>query len=362
MTEACVALLGRRDEPTDAVEEYCTWLARGLAPLGINLELARVPWARTGWRAALADLRRHAPAWAGRVILVQYTALAWSERGFPTRFPGLLRVLRAAGARCVLVFHDAKPYTGARLIDRARRAWQTRVMRSAWALADGVVLTVPLERLTWQPPPSPVPVFLPVGANLPARSGAAVSERDAGAPLTVAVFGVTGGEHAPREVADIALAVNRAAARVSGLRLVVFGRGAEDARMLLETAIDRSRVALEVRGVLPEQEVARTLEAADALLFVRDHISSRRGSAIAGIACGLPVVAYEGAETAAPITDAGVLLAPLGNREALAHALEQVLTDDGLRAVLASRSRQAAEQFFSWKAIAARYADLIRAK
>jgi len=39
-----------------------------------------------------------------------------------------------------------------------------------------------------------------------------------------------------------------------------------------------------------------------------------------------------------------------------------VLTDDGLRAVLASRSRQAAEQFFSWKAIAARYADLIRAK
>jgi len=253
MTEACVALLGRRDEPTDAVEEYCTWLARGLAPLGINLELARVPWARTGWRAALADLRRHAPAWAGRVILVQYTALAWSERGFPTRFPGLLRVLRAAGARCVLVFHDAKPYTGARLIDRARRAWQTRVMRSAWALADGVVLTVPLERLTWQPPPSPVPVFLPVGANLPARSGAAVSERDAGAPLTVAVFGVTGGEHAPREVADIALAVNRAAARVSGLRLVVFGRGAEDARMLLETAIDRSRVALEVRGVLPEQ-------------------------------------------------------------------------------------------------------------
>ena len=362
MTETCVALLGRRDEPTDAVEEYCTWLARGFAPLGISLELARVPWARKGWRAALADLRRHAPAWAGRTVLVQYTALAWSERGFPFRFLKLLRVLRAAGARCVMVFHDAGPYPGKRLIDRVRRRWQVRVMRSAWTLADSVVLTMPLEKLAWQPPLSPVPVFIPVGANLPAPSGVAASMRVADVPLTVAVFGVTGGEPASREVADIALAVNRAATHVPGLRLLVFGRGAEDARARLEGAIDQSRVALEISGVLGAQEVASTLHSADVLLFVRGHISTRRSSAIAGIACGLPVVAFEGPETAAPITDAGVLLAPLGNREALAQALERVLTDDTLRASLADRSRRAAEHIFSWKVITARYADMIRTK
>ena len=30
-----VALLGRPDEPTDAVEEYCTYLAQGLRGRGI---------------------------------------------------------------------------------------------------------------------------------------------------------------------------------------------------------------------------------------------------------------------------------------------------------------------------------------
>jgi glycosyltransferase involved in cell wall biosynthesis len=360
MSEECVALLGRQDEPTDGVEEYCTWLARSLAPLGIILKFSRVPWARTGWRAALADLRRQAAAWASRVVFVQYTALAWSRRGFPWRLPQVLRILHAAGARCVVVFHDAGPYPGRRFADRVRRLCQVHLMRCAWRRSHGVILTVPPEILTWRRPASPVPIFMPVGANLPAPASFHDAARVASSPLTVAVYGVTGGAHLQREVADIALAVNRVASRVSELRLVVFGRGAQDARAPLEGAIDQSRAELEVKGLLPSQEVARTLEAADVLLFVRGHISTRRGSAIAGIVCGLPVVAYAGPETAAPITDAGVLLVSLGDREALAQTLERVLTNDELRASLAKRSQHAAAQVFSWQAIAARYAELIR--
>ena len=360
MTQRCIALLGRRDEPADGVEDYCLWLGRALAPLGITLELSRVPWIRTGWRAALADLRRQAPAWSSRPVFVQYTALAWSRRGFPCHLPEVLRILRAAGARCVVVFHDAGPYPGRRLRDRLRRVCQTRVMRSLWRQCDRVILNLPPETLSWRTPPSPEPVFIPVGANLPAPSSFHDLARAAGFPLTVAVYGVTGGTRLQREVADIALAVNRVASRVAGLRLAVFGRGAEDARALLEAAIDQSRVSLEIRGLLPAEEVARALEAADVLLFVREHISTRRGSAIAGIVCGLPVVAYAGPETAAPVTDAGVLLVPLGNREALAQALERVLTGHELRASLAQRSRHAAAQVFSWPAIASRYVELIR--
>jgi len=360
MTQRCIALLGRRDEPTDGVEEYCTCLARALAPLGVALELSRVPWTRMGWRAALADLRRQAPAWASHVVFVQYTALAWSRRGFPWRLPQVLRILRAAGARCVVVFHDVAPYPGGRIEDRLRRLCQVRLMRSAWRRSHGVILTVPPENLAWLRPASPAPAFIPVGANLPPPSSFHDTPRAADSPLTVAVYGVTGGTRLRREVAGIALAVNRAASRVAGLRLAVFGRGAEDARAPLEAAIDRSRVALEVKGLLSAQEVARALEAADVLLFVRGHISTRRGSAIAGIVCGLPVVAYSGPETAAPISDAGVLLVPLGGADALAQALERVLTNDELRASLAKRSRQVAAQAFSWPAIAARYAELIR--
>ena len=89
-------------------------------------------------------------------------------------------------------------------------------------------------------------------------------------------------------------------------------------------------------------------------------MSSRRGSAIAGIVCGLPLVAYEGQETAPPITEAGVLLAPAGNREALADALDRVLRDEKLRASLGERSRRAAKVHFGWPVIAQRYAELIR--
>jgi glycosyltransferase involved in cell wall biosynthesis len=361
MSETCVALLGRRDEPTDAIEEYCVWLGRALAPLGISLELSRIPWARTGWRRALADLRKHAPKWKGRWVLVQYTALAWSERGFPTNIPRLLRTLQKAQARCAVVFHDMDVYPGARPIDRLRRASQLRVMRAACELAERVVLTVRAEKLAWLPPNFTKATFIPVGANLPEPSAELLHEpRAAGAPPSVAVFGVTGGPSLEREVADIAFAVNRAAASLpGGLRLVVLGRNSEEARPALERALDHSRVALETPGILPALGVVRVLATADVFLFARGPLSSRRGSAVAGIVCGLPLVAYEGPETAPPVTEAGVLLAPVGDREALAAALERVLRDDTLRASLAERSRSAAKEHFAWPVIARRYAEFV---
>ena len=46
------------------------------------------------------------------------------------------------------------------------------------------------------------------------------------------------------------------------------------------------------------------------LLFVRGPISSRRGSALAGIACGLPIIALERSETGPPVAGAGVVPVP----------------------------------------------------
>jgi glycosyltransferase involved in cell wall biosynthesis len=100
------------------------------------------------------------------------------------------------------------------------------------------------------------------------------------------------------------------------------------------------------------------------MLFVRGHISSRRSSAIAGIACGLPVIAYGGPETAAPITEAGVVLVSPEEEEkdGLGEALVRVLSEREYRTSLAERSRRAYEQYFTWKAIAARYAEALRGK
>jgi hypothetical protein len=48
-----IALLGRRDYPTDALENYCTYLRQALFKHSINLQLVRVPWAERGWFYAL---------------------------------------------------------------------------------------------------------------------------------------------------------------------------------------------------------------------------------------------------------------------------------------------------------------------
>ena len=80
-----IALLGRRDEPTDAVEDYCRYLGQALVEHSIKLEIRRVPWNEQGWAASLEALRLQAETWRGTWILLQYTALAWSARAIALR-------------------------------------------------------------------------------------------------------------------------------------------------------------------------------------------------------------------------------------------------------------------------------------
>ena len=356
-----IALLGRRDTPTDAVEEYCRYLGEALQAEDFDLRIERVSWEEHGWGAALRKLRRQARGWKGAWVLVQYTALAWSGRGFPMRFARVLKTLKAAGACVAVVYHDVEPYSGTRLIDRLRRSVQLRAMRGALTHSDAAVFTVALEKITWLRQPEGRLHFIPVGANLPvSHDTASLRKLSAGAKLSIAVFGVTGGAAGKREIENIAEAARFAASRVKELRLIVLGRHSNDAQAELKKQLDGTAVELHVLGVLPAEDVARTLFISDVLLFVRGPISTRRGSAIAGIACGLPVVAFSGAETAPPITEAGLALYSPQRKGDLGDVLLRVLEDEHYRASLAQQSWLAQAKYFSWRAIAARYAEFMR--
>jgi glycosyltransferase involved in cell wall biosynthesis len=352
-----IALLGRRDHPTDALEEYCRYLREALRTRGAEMEIERVDWAEVGWSAALEDLRKKASMWQGRWVLLQYTALSWSARGFPNRVLRVLQALGEAGARAGVVFHDVEPYMGERVVDKVRRSSQVGTMRRAVLAAKAVIFTVPVEKLSWTIPGEKKAAFIPVGANLLISS--VRENRTAGDPPTVAVFGITGGAAGTPEIAAIAAAVRVAARDIRGMRLVLLGRNSEGADARLREALGDVAVEVQALGVVPAEQVVRELCAADVLLFVRGGISSRRGSAIAGIACGLPVVAYAGAETAAPVTEAGVVLVAAQDKAALGEALRRVLTDGGYRAGLAKRSREAYEKYFAWSAIAERYDEFL---
>ena len=355
MSEKWIALLGRCDKPTDAVEDYCRYLGEALRGHGVELCLERVEWNRAGWSKALQELRQHATAWRGQQILVQYTALAWSARGFPGRFLRVLRVLRASGARVGVVFHDVEPYSGQRLIDKLRRAVQVRTMRGALAFADAAIFTVPLEKISWKPKGLAKAKFIPVGANLP-LSGQVARAVGAGTPsVTAAVFGITGGEAGERETREILAAVRQAAQQAGAFRLKVFGRHAEDREAVLREGLRDVPVEVSVEGVLNGQEVVERLRASDVLVFVRGGISTRRSSAIAGIAAGLPVIARAGSETAAPITEAGIIFYSEEEGNVLGAMLTRVLRDADYRQTLAAKSRNAYEKYFSWPAIARKY-------
>jgi glycosyltransferase involved in cell wall biosynthesis len=300
-----------------------------------------------------------AASWRGRWVLVQYTALAWSSRGFPGKFGHVLYALAKAGARIGVVYHDAEPFSGRRLVDRIRRLVQIRTMRAALRYADAAIFTVPLEKISWIAGPPGNAHFVPVGPNLPI-SELTAGTRPGNEVPTVAVFSITGGEAGVAETREIIAAVRHATQKIGKVRLSVFGRNADSAESALRESLRDLPVEIGVEGLLEESQLVERLTAADVLLFVRGPISSRRSSAIAGIACGLPVIAYAGSETAPPITDAGIVLVSRDNQDDLNAALLSILSDSNLRTELAARSRAAFAQHFSWPSIAAQFAALLK--
>ncbi len=345
-----IALLGKGDPLTDGVKDYCTFVGDAMRQRGDAWELEELGWEKSGWRPALRRLGALSQSWRGQWVLLQYTALAWSQRSFPTRFLSVLRILKRNGARIGVIFHDANPYHGDRPVDRLRRAVQTHVMRKTYRIADKCIFTVPLDNVTWLPENPTRGVLIPVGANLPPSELRAPAPSGPKTKMRVAVYAVTAGNE--WEVEQVRHALSEAKKHFEEIELVMMGRGTEIYGSAFIQALRGSGVKVNVRGILPALEVIRELCASDAVLFARGGLASRRTGAVAGIACGLAVVGYAGPETGFPLTEAGLETAPAYDTRLLGEALVRVLTDDARRAELQERSRRAYQEYFSYDKIA----------
>jgi glycosyltransferase involved in cell wall biosynthesis len=356
-----IALVGPREEPTDGVRDYCHFLAEALNKHGIRMEIKQVPWAERGWIRGLLDLWKSTRDLKGRWILLQYTPLAWSRRGFPFGALAVMAILRLSGVRPAVMFHDWTGYTGPRAIDRFRWALQRWTMHRVAALAERSILPALPRMASWLGKAETRAVFIPIGANLPEpmTDSASCSEANRTGRLSrnrvVGVYGFTGVEWGKREAMTIGSVLRATASRIPGIRLVALGRGSKESQPYLERALNGAAVELSVLGLLSAEDVAQELSQADALLFVRGEMLGHRGSAIAGIACGIPVVGYGDPEKAFPLSEAGVVLVPPNDSDGLAGALTRVLVDDQFRLDLCERSRRAQAEYFSWESIAVRF-------
>ncbi len=352
-----IALVGRRDEPTDGVADYCEFLRQALCRRNIEMRIVRMPWIERGWPEALRWLAQESADWKNWRVLLQYTALGWSRRGFPFGAVRVMNLLRKRGVPCTVVFHDSGSASGTRIRDRMRRTAQTWTLQRMARQSARSVFTTPLGSIAWLPPGKPGAAFIPIGANIPeCRTRRAFDASRT--PKTVAVFSVTIGATQRHEIADIAQAVRSAEQLVGPIRLEVFGRGAMEAKEELAGALTGTRVDLCVRGVIPAEEITRTLASADASLCVRGVTASNRGTSIAGIACGVPLVAYGRLGNDPAIDAAGIQMAPWHEPAALAAALAEVLTNAALWERLHERNLQAQDRYFSWDAVANHYLEL----
>lgn len=358
-----VAVLGRRDEPTDGVEDYCIFLGQALGKNGVQLRRIRVPWVDNGWIAAIRSLWKQSVAWTGDWALFQYTTMGWSRRGFPFGAWIVLRLLRRRGLRCAVVFHESDRQTGDRWIDRVRGACQHWVIRRLYSSADKAIFLDPLNQIHWLPNGVSTAVFIPIGANVPEMRADEIGhlERNGNAK-TVAVFCLSDPPNVHRELADIAEAMRIVAQQGVRARVVFLGRGTEAASAEIERLFDSATGEAVSRGLQGADEVRRTLSESDAMLCVRGPLYMRRGSAIAGIACGLPIVGYAGLAEGTPLQEAGVELVPYLDRTALGNALARVLKDDSRLAELRKRSIAAQARHFSWDLIATRMASALQAE
>jgi glycosyltransferase involved in cell wall biosynthesis len=350
-----IALLGKRDEPTDGIRDYCGHLSAALAFHNIYLEVVPLSWERDGWAGSLRQLRQRSRAWRGEWVLLQYTGLAWSRRGFPRYISRILRILRGNGAHCGVVFHESMPAAGSRFQDVLRAKFQRMIMRRAFNISERSVFTVPLERVSWLTSDTSKAVCVPLGPPIP-PSFALRELSPEGSLRRVGVFCITGGNHTARETLDIATAVRAVRKRIGPVSLTVLGRGVDEARSGLEKELAGSTEELKISGILPEAVVTEKLASCDVILYVRGEISPQRSSGLVGVACGLPIVAYRGPGTVFPITEAGIEFAPLWDRNALADALCHVLQDRQRWQELRDKSRRAYTKYFSWDHIAEQFA------
>lgn len=346
-------------EPGDAGEPYAT---HRLVP----------GWGWGCWRA----IRRWIAEYRPDVVNIQYQAAAYAMRLPIHLLPWRLRRLADRPA-IVVTYHDLKvPYLFPKAGPLRRQAVLTLVR---WA--DAAIVTNEEDRLDLSRYPSLASsvVVIPIGSNIAVRPPAGYdlavwrSRYGVGpSDFLLAYFGFLneskGGETLIR--AFHKLAVESPAGMNPHLLMIGGQVGSSDptnrayldhiealiAQLGLDERVHRT-------GYTPPEEVSANLLAADVcVLPYRDGASFRRGSFMAALAHGRPIVSTHPRVSLPELGDGeNVLLVPPDDPDALAAAVARLAADLTLRRRIGDGAGELARKF-TWEHIAARTADLFLGK
>jgi glycosyltransferase involved in cell wall biosynthesis len=350
-----------------------------------DLPVATVPrWDWRAWSTVRAAIERVQPD----VVLIQYQTAAYGLHPAINFLPGWLRLrLRGRSPCLITTFHDLKfPYLFPKAgpLRLAAVRWLARQSDAAIAtnMEDWQTLQEwGLSALDYgqagvgEAPRSPLTVMIPIGSNI-ACAPPATFEREAWrARLGVqpqdwllCYFGFLNASKGG-EVLINALAHLVQQGRPAHLVMIGGQVGSSDPTnqgYLTHVRQQISELALHERvhwtGFVSPAEVSAHFLAADlCVLPYQDGAGRSRGSLMAALAHGLPIVTTQPHNPLPGFQD-GVNLrfVPPADPAALATAATDIMTDPALAARLAAGARALSEQF-TWSALAAQHTALFAA-
>lgn len=362
MARAWHLITGEYPPQPGGVSDYTAQVARGLAgsgaevhvwapawegftPNGPGVQVHRLPdhFGPRGLRELTHRLDRLPP---GR-LLVQYVAPAFGYRGMNLPFCLWLQTRRAEDVW--VMFHEvAYPWTRERplrnVLAAANRAMAALLVRRA----DRIFVSIPnwsdsLPRLLRRR--APEPVWLPIPSNLPALSSIPARKTPDPARVVLGHFGTYGEAIAAQLEAVLPKLLEGHPER----HALLLGRRSDAFARRLAEQHPSLAAQLSGQGEQPPDAVQAALLSCDVLIQpYPDGISSRRTSAMAGLALGLPMVTNQGYLSEPYWQDhRPVALADNPSPEALIATAEALLASPASWADLGRRACAAYESDFS---------------
>ena len=303
------------------------------------------------WTDAESLARAIAARAAEKTLLWQYVPHLYGRGGVNAAIGKVMHRLRAHAAGQLVIAHEiAAPFS-----PLPHRFWYALNHRRQWrqilaaAGAVGISSAAWLEEWTRREPQRAAKLFLlPSPANIAVVPVPATHARDWRAaqqlPADCRVLAYFGTLSASKQFDRVLAAWECAQDARRPVALAVAGGHATI------TVPDALRPLFRPLGYLPADEVSRLLQAADvlALPFI-DGVSERRTSFMAGLSHGCAVATTLGHNTGSTLRHAEFFAATEAADEAgFLVTVNSLLTDDPLRARLATAGRQAYHARYDW--------------
>ena len=355
-------LTGEYPPQTGGVSDYTARVAEGLAARGESVYVWTRPFVELTPETFGVEVRRVAGRWgrrdlgrlheelsrwdAPRRLLVQYAPNAWGRKGLNFAFCNWLLQRRKLGDDVRLMVHE--PFYPYQLWGKPTRwllaAGQRHMMRTLLQAATKVYVAIPAwaemlrpfaadkeREMTWLPICSTIPVAAQATQINALRQWFAPSGE-----FIVGSFGTFGGA-----VADATERIFAALlAERSDTVALFIGQGGERLAQRLAWRFPALAGRVRASGALPAADVSCHLQACDVLVQpFPDGISTRRTSAIAGLAHAQPIVTTQGALSEPLWAGSGaVRLANAGDWVACVKAVKSLLDDEAARQELGAQA------------------------